>query len=115
MLKTISLNRFKRFNEVEVVLQPFTALMGENSSGKTTIIQAINLGLSTISTFKLVSTDASGKIKIRPKGVGLTSLVGINLSDFRELYYAKISRSGSGAGAASIDLKDERGSDRGER
>lgn len=108
MLKGIRLARFKRFNELEVELRPFTVLMGENSSGKTTVLQAINLALNTIASYSFITPARGGKVKIRSKGVGLTNLAGINLSDFRELYYGKISRKGQGAGGAGIDLIDEK-------
>jgi len=110
MLDRIRLQRFKKFQEVEVCLRPFTVLMGENSSGKTTVLQALNLALNTLADHNLVDVDAKGKIKIRQKGVGGTkeSLPGLSLSDFRELYYAKLSRIGKGAGGAYMELIDDR-------
>lgn len=46
MLTQIHLERFKKFRDVKIQLRPFTVLMGENSSGKTTALQAINLALN---------------------------------------------------------------------
>lgn len=109
MLSQIRIERFKKFQNVTVELRPFTVLMGENSSGKTTVIQAINLALTTLSAHDFISTDNSN-VKIRKRGVGLTTLSGMNISDYRELYYAKIHRGGStkGAEGASIELVDEK-------
>ena len=45
MLSKIHLQRFKKFENVDIQLHPFTVLMGENSSGKTTILQSINFAL----------------------------------------------------------------------
>lgn len=92
MIKSIRLERFKKFRNMTVDLGPFTVLMGENSSGKTTILQALNLSLVTLNSSSLVTTDNQGNIRIRSKGVGLTRLPGIEVSDFRELYYGKRSR-----------------------
>ena len=43
MITRVKLQRFKKFKDNEVILKPFSVLMGENSCGKTTVIQAINL------------------------------------------------------------------------
>lgn len=111
MLSRVHLQRFKKFEDVEVILGPFTVLMGENSSGKTTVIQAINCALNSLYVHKLVYTDPKKGPVIRKKGVGLKALPGLNVSDFRELYYGKISRGGktAGAGGATIDIADEKG------
>ena len=108
MLSQIHLQRFKKFQDVKVQLRPFTVLMGENSSGKTTVLQAINLALNTLATHDFIDTS-SGKAKVRSKGAGLTSLSGLSLADYKELYYAKIPRGGSarGAGGAVLELEDE--------
>src|ERR1044072_1992259 len=91
MIKEIRLKKFKKFKDTTVKIAPFSILMGENSSGKTTVIQAINLALNIFSRFDLVHETARG-FKIRDKGVGFTELPGLGLADFRELYYSKISR-----------------------
>jgi energy-coupling factor transporter ATP-binding protein EcfA2 len=109
MLSQIHLQRFKKFQDVKVQLRPFTVLMGENSSGKTTILQAINLALNTLATHDFIDT-ASEKVRVRSKGVGLTSFSGLSLADYKELYYAKIPRGGSarGAGGAVLELTDSK-------
>lgn len=113
MISEISLNNFKKFQESTIILRPFSILMGENSCGKTTILQAINLSLSTLVGSELISTRNNGNILARNKGIGATSLPGINISDFRELYYGKVSRQGKQGKVdnskigARITLKDE--------
>ena len=91
MLEKVELERFKKFKENEIQLKPFTVLMGENSSGKTSLLQAIYLSLYTFSNHEMIRW-IKGKPKIRDKGVGANTLPGIGLQDFRELYYSKISR-----------------------
>ena len=93
-----------------MLFSPFTVLMGENSSGKTTILQALNLALISLNQFNLVENDGSN-VKVRGKGVGLTKIPGIALSDFRELYYAKLSRSPRREGWVGANLVLEDSSD----
>lgn len=108
MIDHIRLQRFKKFQDVEVFLRPLTVLMGENSSGKTTVLQAINLALNILASRDLVVID-EGQAIVRSKGVGISNLPGISLSDFRELYYGKVSRGGprGGTGGAIIELFDQ--------
>ena len=115
MLSKISIQRFKKFKNIEVELGPFSILMGENSSGKTTVMQAINLSLSTLSKHDFVTKNSSGIGKVRSRGVGMPTLPGISLSDYRDLFYAKLSRgevvqrnSKSTNQGAGIELIDER-------
>lgn len=113
MIHSVSLNRFKKFKENTIQLRPFSILMGENSSGKTSVLQAINLALSTFSSSDLIFSR-NGDIHVKNRGVGATILPGVNISDFRELYYAKVSRQGRQAKigdskiGAQITLVDER-------
>lgn len=112
MIKEIELKRFKKFENTRIELGNLSVLVGENSSGKTTVLQAVNLALNAFSRLKLYSTDAGGVTKPRRKGVGCTQLPGILNSDFRELYYGKKSRNGKKAGnsiGAEVYLTDERG------
>ena len=87
MIKTLELRRFKKFENTTIELGELSILVGENSSGKTTILQAINLALHAFSRMKLYSTT-NGVAMPRRKGVGCRELPGILNSDFRELYYA---------------------------
>jgi predicted ATPase len=109
MITEIQLERFKKFETLRVKLSPFSVLMGENSSGKTSILQALNLALVTLNSSDLLVVDSQSQVRIRPKGIGLTALPGIELSDFRELYFGKKSRASSTEKwvGANIVLVDE--------
>ena len=112
MIREIELKRFKKFERTTIKLQELSVLVGENSSGKTSILQSINLALSAFSRFKLYTTDNQGLTKPRRKGVGCTQLPGILNDDFRELYYAKKSRNSRADGnsiGAELYLTDEFG------
>jgi len=107
MIVKVSLNHFKKFKNKMVELQPLSILVGENSSGKTTILQAINLSLNALSAGKLVSHYG----KVRESGISVLSLPGINIADFRELYYAKKSRGvkGDPRMGTTVTLEDNLG------
>ena len=110
MIKTLELRRFKKFEHTTIELGELSILVGENSSGKTTILQAINLALHSFSRMKLYATS-NGITKPRIKGVGCRELPGILNSDFRELYYAKKSRNsrnGNGTNGAELYLYDDK-------
>lgn len=112
MIRQIELKRFKKFKHTTINLADLSILVGENSSGKTSVLQSINLALSAFSRWKLYSTDSDGVTKPRRKGVGCTQLPGILNDDFRELYYAKKSRNSRVNGnsiGAEIHLTDELG------
>lgn len=112
MIRQIELKRFKKFEQTTISLGNLSVLVGENSSGKTTVLQSINLALNAFSRWKLYSTDSNGITKPRRKGVGCTQLPGILNDDFRELYYAKKSRNSRVNGnsiGAEIHLIDEQG------
>lgn len=108
MIKELKLTKFKKFENTTVKLMPFTILMGENSCGKTTILQAINLALNAFSKRELYQTDRKGRVKPRSKGVGSNFLEGLKNTDFRELYFAKKSRgTGNGEIGCSIEVVDD--------
>lgn len=112
MIKEIELKRFKKFENTTIELGNFSVLVGENSSGKTTVLQSINFALNAFSRLKLYSTNDDGTAKPRRKGVGCTQLPGILNSDFHELYYGKKSRNGRASGnsiGAEIFITDEMG------
>lgn len=112
MIREIELKRFKKFEHTTITLGELSVLVGENSSGKTSILQSINLALSAFSRYKLYTTDNQGITKPRSKGVGCTQLPGIMNDDFRELYYAKKSRNSRVDGnsiGAELYLTDELG------
>ena len=105
MLDKVHIQRLKKFQDLEVHLRPFTVLMGENSSGKTTILQAINLALSSFFIHQFIYTDSSNNLKIKKKGVGLASLPGLNISDYREVFYAKKSGSRISVNIEIVDIE----------
>ena len=47
-LDKIAINQFKRIETLEVELQPITALVGGNTSGKSSALQAAQLGVSIL-------------------------------------------------------------------
>ena len=109
MIKAVELKRFKSFEHTTIELGNLAVLVGENNSGKTTILQAINLAMNSFSRLKLYSTE-NGIVKPRRKGVGTTQLPGILNNDFRELYHNKKSRNSRANGnaiGAEIYLIDE--------
>ena len=112
VIKQVELKRFKKFDHSIINLNEFSVLVGENSSGKTTVLQSINLALCAFSRWKLYTTESDGITKPRRKGVGCTQLPGILNDDFRELYYGKKSRNSRVNGnsiGAEIYLSDEFG------
>lgn len=48
MLTRFEIDSFKAFEHVDVELQPFTAIVGENGTGKTSVLQAIELLCSIV-------------------------------------------------------------------
>ena len=110
MITRVRLQRFKKFKDNEIILKPFTVLMGENSCGKTTVIQAVNLSLNTFAKSDLI-TLKNGKTVPKTRGIGATVLPGINISDFRELYYGKVSRQSKKSNksfGAIVELEDDK-------
>lgn len=112
MIQEITLNRFKKFKEYTIQLKPFSVLTGKNGCGKSTILKAINLMIYTLHENEMI-TFKGGHAIIRSKGVGAADMPGMKISDFRDLYYGKISRQGKQVVVdeskigASIIIKDE--------
>ncbi|MBE9100360.1 AAA family ATPase [Vacuolonema iberomarrocanum] len=106
MLTKVHLQNFKKFKDVTVELRPFTVLMGENSSGKTTVLQSINLALDRFYVHEFVEASSEGDLTIRDKGIGLPTIPGISIADSRELYYAKKTGGRSKDGGSIITLTD---------
>lgn len=75
-LDKFTVNNFKRIETLEIDLQPITALVGGNTSGKSSALQAAQLGVSILQaafrgkkangTFDFVSTVANDSIVFRP-------------------------------------------------
>lgn len=109
MLNSVHLERFKKFKDTEVQLHPFTVLMGENGSGKTTVLQAINFALHSLYFRKLLYFN-KGSIQVRERGVVLTlnDLPGMNVSEPMEIFYdkKKYKKLVKGIGDATLTLRD---------
>jgi energy-coupling factor transporter ATP-binding protein EcfA2 len=107
VLKKVRLQNFKKFKDVTVELRPFTVLMGENSSGKTTVLQSINLALDRLYIYKFIEVGSEDGVTIRDKGIGSPSIPGISVADSRELYYAKKTGGRTKEGGSIITLIDD--------
>lgn len=106
MLQGIKIENFKKFQKVELNPSNFTVLMGENGSGKTSILQAIALGLRIFSTTDLIRYDVrSRKLRFRDKGVPYTQLPGLAVEDQTDVFYAKTPRGGTGGGVTPIKIE----------
>lgn len=68
------------------------------------------MSLNTFAKSDLISLK-NGKAIPKTRGIGATVLPGINISDFRELYYGKVSRQskkGNKSFGAIVELEDDR-------
>ena len=81
--------------------------MGENSSGKTTVLQSINLALDRFYVHEFIEVSPEGNVTIRDKGIGSSSIPGISVADSKELYYAKRTGGRAKEGGSIITLTDE--------
>jgi len=103
MIKSIEIHNFKKFERVTLSLSHFTVLMGENASGKTSLLQALAISLRMLATTGLVSYDKSKqKVAIRKKGVPYTQLPGLHVEDPRDVFYGKRTRGGGEGGVNPI-------------
>ena len=106
MIKNLYLENFKKFESVELDLNPFTILMGENGCGKTTLLQAIALALRIYSSTDLIQYDKkTKKCRFRKKGVPYTMLPGFEIEDPTDIFYEKKARGGSGGGVSPIRIQ----------
>ena len=96
MIKSIKLIRFKQFKETTIELRPFSILMGENNSGKTSVLQAIWLALSSLNHGNLLSVDRrSHCTKVSDSGYYMFDVPFAPKEELSSLFYNKISRKGS--------------------
>lgn len=113
MINSIRLTRFKQFKDTEVELRPFSVLMGENNSGKTSVLQAIWLALSSLHQGKLLTIDRKTlQIKVSSTGYYMFDFPFVPQDDLNSLFYNKISREGSTYDETSgtiLEVQDERG------
>ncbi len=110
MIESVYLKNFKKFKSTDVRVKPFTVLMGENSSGKTTVLQALNFALTALHEGDYLEPH-DDSVRIRSKGVSYSALPGLELADYRELYYGKHFSGGRGGGqvAAKVEVTDTAG------
>ena len=112
MIHSIKLTRFKQFRETEVRLQPFSILMGENNSGKTTVLQALWLALSGLHQGKLIGIDRKTlQTKISSTGFPMYEIPFVPQEDFSGLFYKRILREGQTYdenSGALLELMDEK-------
>lgn len=113
MINSIRLTRFKQFKDTEIELRPFSILMGQNNSGKTTVLQAIWLALSSLHQGKLLTIDKKTlQIKVSSTGYYMFDFPFVPKDDLNSLFYNKISREGSTYDETSgtiLEVTDERG------
>lgn len=113
MIKSIRLTRFKQFKDTEVHLHPFSVLMGENNSGKTTVLQAIWLALTGLHQGKLLSVDwKTGQARVSSTGYPIYEIPFAPQGDFSGMFYNRISREGQTYdenSGAMLQLADEKG------
>ncbi len=112
MIKHIEIENFKKFKTVKFDLKNYTVLMGENGCGKTSILQAIALGLRILSSTDLIQYDTRTRIiKFRKKGVPYNQLPGFYLEDPTEIFYSKQARGGASGGVSPIKIEFIDGND----
>ena len=106
MIDSIKIERFKQFKETTVSLKKFSVLMGGNNSGKSSILQAINLLLTVLSSKgnNFISSAKNGNttdVSISTTGFYFPNIPEITFSDLTELFYLKRTRKGRGGGSES--------------
>lgn len=113
MIKAVDLRRFKQFKGTRVELEPFSILMGENNSGKTSVLQAIWLALHSLHQGKLLTVDGNGiGVKVSKTGYYMFDVPFAPEDDLSSLFYNKISREGPSydeSSGAIIQVTDDRG------
>ena len=96
MIKSIKLIRFKQFKETMIELRPFSILMGENNSGKTSVLQAIWLAQAGLYQGKMLTVDGrTNHVKVSKNGYYMFDVPFAPKDDLSTLFYNKISRVGS--------------------
>lgn len=112
MVEAIKLIRFKQFQETEIRLRPFCLLMGENNSGKTTVLQAIWLALHSLHHGRLLTLDRRTlQAKVSSTGCYLNDVMFAPQEDLSGLFYNKIARGGQTydeKSGAMLEITDER-------
>lgn len=116
MIKSIRLQRFKHFQDTTVHFLPFSILMGENNSGKTSILQALRLSMQAIYEGNLLEPGKRRKRKTSndPDKVQtynsyyMFDVPGVAHENLPSLFFGKkIGSSSSPDGGMIIDIVDE--------
>jgi len=95
VIEHLTIRNFKRFQNTAVQLLPFTVLMGENGSGKTTILQALAVALRSLSSTDLLTYNArTRKVTVRPKAVSAAQLPGMDVEKPADVFYARKAHGG---------------------
>lgn len=96
MITSIKLTRFKQFKETKIELRPFSILMGENNSGKTSVLQAIWLAQAGLHQGRLLSVDGrTSRVKVSKNGYYMFDVPFAPKDDLASLFHNRISREGS--------------------
>ncbi len=109
MIKSIKLIRFKQFKETEIQLRPFSILMGENNSGKTSVLQAIWLALSSLNRGNLISLDKGMHTKVSESGFYMFDVPFVARGQASNLFFGRITRKGQAydeTSGAIIEIHD---------
>lgn len=111
MITSIKLTRFKQFKETKIELRPFSILMGENNSGKTSVLQAIWFAQASLHQGRLLTLDGrTNRVKVSNNGYYMFDVPFAPKDDLASLFYNKISRVGSSwdeNSGAIIQVADE--------
>lgn len=95
MITSIKLIRFKQFKETEIELRPFSILMGENNSGKTSVLQAIWLAQTALHQGRLLNVNQKTQLtKASDNGYYMFNVPFAPEDNLASLFYNKISRKG---------------------
>lgn len=106
-IKKVTLRRFKCFEDTTIHLAPFTVLMGENCSGKSSILQAIAIALRVLNEKALIHQDAKGNYSPSRSGAAYAQLPGLFTQNPRDIFFAKQERGGTERGQKGIEINLE--------
>jgi predicted ATPase len=107
MLRRVGIERFRGFQNLEVELRPLTAMIGKNSAGKTTVLQAVRLAYDAaqlaLATEEAVPRLLAGdRIRLCDKLVVTDPSRLIALADWRQIFTDGVTYDGL---FAQIDLE----------
>ncbi|MBI4704503.1 MAG: AAA family ATPase [Deltaproteobacteria bacterium] len=92
MIQTVSIQNFKRFDELRVDLRPFDCLVGPNNSGKTTLLQA--LALFDFCVHHCLSA-ANGELRIKSRTIAPEEFYVLPVADPVDLWTDRKTQAGS--------------------